>query len=89
MISGEMWRETSQWHLIKQNCVTYSCALFSRKRPPVQDVWGLSPMLGDSAAKLWEACEWLLADCPEATLENFMQYLYRQQLDESSSTTNY
>jgi hypothetical protein len=55
----------------------------------VQDVWGLSPMLGDSAAKLWEACEWLLADCPEATLENFMQYLYRQQLDESSSTTNY
>jgi hypothetical protein len=48
----------------------------------VQDVWGLSPMLGDSAAKLWQACEWLLADCPEETLENFMQYLYRQQLNE-------
>jgi hypothetical protein len=49
----------------------------------VQDVWGLSPMLGDSAAKLWEICEWLLEDCPGETLENFTQHLYRQYLDES------
>lgn len=47
----------------------------------VQDVWGLSPMMGDSAAKLWEACEWLLEDCPEETLEGFMQFLYRKQLE--------
>jgi hypothetical protein len=46
----------------------------------VQDVWGLSPMLGDSAAKLWQVLDLLIEDCSDATLENFLQALYRDYL---------
>lgn len=45
----------------------------------VQDVWGLSPFLGDSAAKLLEAFEALIDCCPEEKLENLLQ-IYSQQL---------
>ncbi len=31
----------------------------------VEDVWGLSPLLGDSAAKLFEVFEALIECCPE------------------------
>lgn len=46
----------------------------------VQDVWGLSPLLGDSAAKLFEVFEALIECCPEAQLENLLQSYYQQQL---------
>jgi hypothetical protein len=45
----------------------------------VQDVWGLSPFLGDSAAKLLEAFEALIDCCPEEKLENLLQ-IYSQEL---------
>ena len=44
----------------------------------VQDVWGLSPLLGDSAAKLFEVFEALIECCPEAQLENLLQSYYQQ-----------
>lgn len=47
----------------------------------VQDVWGLSPFLGDSAAKLLEAFDALIDCCPEEKLENLLQTLYQQQWD--------
>ena len=47
----------------------------------VQDVWGLSPLLGDSAAKLLEAFEILIECCPEEKLENLLQSLYQEQLE--------
>jgi hypothetical protein len=45
----------------------------------VQDVWALSPFLGDSAAKLLEAFEALIDCCPEEKLENLLQ-IYSQEL---------
>ncbi|NET33376.1 MAG: hypothetical protein F6K19_15370 [Cyanothece sp. SIO1E1] len=46
----------------------------------VQDVWGLSPMMGDSAAKLLEAFDALIECCPEEKLDNLLQGLYQNQL---------
>ncbi|MEM7555530.1 MAG: hypothetical protein AAF378_15815 [Cyanobacteria bacterium P01_A01_bin.84] len=42
----------------------------------VQDVWGLSPMLGDSAAKLLDAFEALIEYTPESQLENLLKSLH-------------
>ncbi|NJM72757.1 MAG: hypothetical protein HC862_22900 [Scytonema sp. RU_4_4] len=39
----------------------------------VQDVWGLSPILGDSAAKLLDVFEALIECCSEEKLENLLQ----------------
>ncbi len=47
----------------------------------VQDVWGLSPMLGDSAAKLLDAFYGLVDCCPEERLDNLVKGLYREQLE--------
>jgi len=47
----------------------------------VQDVWGLSPVLGDSAAKLLQAFEMLLECCSEEKLENLLESLYQEQLE--------
>ena len=47
----------------------------------VQDVWGLSPMLGDSAAKLLEAFEALIEQCPEEKLDTLLQTLARDALE--------
>jgi hypothetical protein len=47
----------------------------------VQDVWGLSPLLGDSAAKLLDAFELLIERCPEEELENLLQSLYQGSLE--------
>ena len=44
----------------------------------VQDVWGLSPLLGDSAANLFEVFEALIECCPESQLENLLQSYYQQ-----------
>jgi len=46
----------------------------------VEDVWGLSPLLGDSAAKLLEAFEAVIECCPEEHLEHLV--LTRLPLDE-------
>ncbi|MGB3639541.1 MAG: hypothetical protein WBA39_18490 [Rivularia sp. (in: cyanobacteria)] len=46
----------------------------------VQDVWGLSPLLGDSAAKLFEVFEALIECCPEAQLENLLKSYYQEKL---------
>ena len=56
----------------------------------VQDVWGLSPLLGDSAAKLYEVFEALIECCPEAQLENLLQSYYQENLmtDELQSDGN-
>lgn len=47
----------------------------------VQDVWGLSPVLGESAAKLYDAFAALIDCCPEDKLDNLMQSLYREQME--------
>ncbi|NMF86583.1 MAG: hypothetical protein EA342_12255 [Leptolyngbya sp. LCM1.Bin17] len=47
----------------------------------VDDVWGLSPMMGDSAAKLLEAFYTLIDCCPEEQLDNLVKSLYREQLE--------
>ncbi|MDJ0632162.1 MAG: hypothetical protein QNJ34_03120 [Xenococcaceae cyanobacterium MO_188.B29] len=45
----------------------------------VQDVWGLSPLLGDSANKLLEVFEALIECCPQEQLENLLQTYYQEQ----------
>jgi hypothetical protein len=47
----------------------------------VDDVWALSPMMGDSAAKLLDAFYTLIECCPEEQLDNLMKSLYREQLE--------
>jgi hypothetical protein len=49
----------------------------------VQDVWGLSPILGDSAAKLLEAFEALIEHCPEAQLDSLLQALAKNTIEQS------
>jgi len=48
----------------------------------VQDVWGLSPILGDSAAKLLEAFEALIEQCPEEKLAYLLQTLAEDALEQ-------
>jgi hypothetical protein len=48
----------------------------------VQDVWGLSPVLGDSAAKLLEAFEVLIECCDEEKLDSLLQSIYTDRLEE-------
>lgn len=57
--------------------------IFEDERPQdwVQDVWGLSPTLGDSAAKLLEVFESLIDCCPEEQLENLLKTLYQERLE--------
>lgn len=47
----------------------------------VQDVWGLSPMHGDEAAKLLDVFEALIECCSEEKLENLVQSLVRAQAE--------
>lgn len=46
----------------------------------VNDVWGLSPMHGDSCAKLLEAFYGLIELCREEQLENLLQSIYQEKL---------
>lgn len=57
--------------------------IFEDERPQdwVQDVWGLSPTLGDSAAKLLEVFEALMEYCSEEQLENLLQAYYQDSLE--------
>ncbi|MBD2427914.1 hypothetical protein [Phormidium sp. FACHB-1136] len=47
----------------------------------VQDVWGLSPMMGDSAAKLLDVFHALIDCCPEEQLDNLVKGIYQELLD--------
>ncbi|MDF0553327.1 hypothetical protein [Kamptonema sp. UHCC 0994] len=47
----------------------------------VHDVWGLSPMLGESAAKLLGVFAALIECCPEEELENLLKELYQQYFE--------
>lgn len=47
----------------------------------VQDVWGLSPLLGDGAAKLLEVFQAVCDRCPDEDLEDLVQTLYQQQME--------
>jgi hypothetical protein len=47
----------------------------------VQDVWGLSPLMGDSAAKLLDAFYALIDCCPDEQLDNLVKGLYREHLE--------
>lgn len=57
--------------------------VFDEDRPEdwVQDVWGLSPLLGDSAAKLVEVFHALIECCPESQLENLLQTYYESMME--------
>ncbi len=46
----------------------------------VQDVWGMSPTLGESAARLVDVFEMLIECCSEEKLENLLQSIYQDQL---------
>lgn len=48
----------------------------------VQDVWGLSPTLGESAAKLVEAFDALIECSSDEKLENYLISLYHEQLQD-------
>ena len=47
----------------------------------VDDVWALSPLMGDSAAKLLDAFYALIECCPDEQLDNLVKSLYREQLE--------
>lgn len=50
----------------------------------VQDVWGLSPLLGDSAAKLLDAFDLLIECCSDEKLDNLLQSLYQNLLEQQA-----
>jgi len=47
----------------------------------VQDVWDMSPMLGESAARLLDAFDMLIDCSSEEKLENLVQSLYAERLE--------
>ncbi len=47
----------------------------------VEDVWGITPILGDSAAKLLEVFEALIECCPEDKLDNLLQTYLQERCD--------
>jgi hypothetical protein len=57
--------------------------IFDKERPQdwVQDVWGMSPTLGENAAKLLEVYDALIECCPEEQLEDLVQSLYQDYLE--------
>ncbi len=46
-----------------------------------QDVWDLSPTLGETAAKLLEIFDGLVECCSEEKLENFLHGLYQDMME--------
>ncbi len=56
--------------------------IFEDERPQdwVQDVWGISPTLGESAAKLLEVFDALIECSSEEKLENLLHSLYHDSL---------
>lgn len=50
-----------------------------RSQDWVQDVWGLSPTLGESAAKLLEVFDSLIECCPADQLDNLLKTYYQDR----------
>jgi hypothetical protein len=48
----------------------------------VQDVWGLSPTLGETAARLMDVFDGLVECASEERLENLLQGLYKSQMED-------
>ncbi|MEO1690456.1 MAG: hypothetical protein AAFR63_02840 [Cyanobacteria bacterium J06631_6] len=57
--------------------------IFDDQKPKdwVENVWGITPILGDSAAKLYEAFEALIECCPEDRLDSLVQTYLQEQLE--------
>jgi len=57
--------------------------IFDDQKPRdwVEDVWGITPILGDSGAKLYEAFEALVECCPEDKLDSLVQTYLQEQID--------
>lgn len=55
--------------------------VFDDERPQdwVQDVWGLSPTVGERAAKLLEVFDALIECCSEEKLENLLIAYYYEE----------
>ncbi|MEO0541349.1 MAG: hypothetical protein AAFZ80_10865 [Cyanobacteria bacterium P01_A01_bin.105] len=49
----------------------------------VEDVWSLSALHGDGAAKLLEVFEALIECCSEEKLDNLVQSMYQEKLEQS------
>jgi hypothetical protein len=58
--------------------------IFSDSSPEewVQDVWALSPTLGETAARLVDVLNALIEGSSEEKLENLLQGFYQQQLED-------
>lgn len=48
----------------------------------VQDIWALSPTLGETAARLVDVLNGLMDCTPDDKLETLLQNFYREQFDE-------
>lgn len=57
--------------------------IFGEESPKTwaQDVWDMSPTLGETAARLAEVLDQLIDYCSEDQLEVFLQSIYREQID--------
>lgn len=57
--------------------------IFDDERPQdwVQDVWGMSPTLGETAAKLLEVFEVLIESCPDTKLDDLVQTLSQDSME--------
>ncbi len=56
--------------------------IFEQTHPQdwVEDIWTLSAVHGENAAKLLEAFYALIEICPEEELDNFLQSLLKEKL---------
>lgn len=64
--------------------------IFEEQEPNdwVQDVWDLSPLHGDSAAKLFEVFEALIESCADDQLETLLNSYYQDSMQDSTSDRN-
>ncbi|ELS05358.1 hypothetical protein Xen7305DRAFT_00051010 [Xenococcus sp. PCC 7305] len=49
----------------------------------VQDIWDFNPIHGDSAARMLEIFQSLIECSSQEQLENFLQALYKDQLEQN------
>lgn len=63
--------------------------IFDRERPQdwVQDVWGMSPTLGETAAKLLDVFEVLITSYSEAELNDVLQTFNAELLDQDGEVS--
>lgn len=47
----------------------------------VQDVWDMSPTLGETASRLWEVMETIVDGTDATALEALLQQFYQGQID--------